>query len=116
MFCSCQGQVVKSGDITVEQFVEEYNSSNDIVLDVRTPEEWASGIYPGAVKINFYEGDFDKKLKELDKSKNYFVYCKSGGRSSKTLTKMTEFGFNQAQNILGGATEMKAKGIELIKP
>ena len=116
IFFSCQAQQAKVGDISVEQFLKEFDSKSDIVLDVRTMEEWQTGIFPCALKLNFYDDNFDVKISELDRTKNYYVYCKSGGRSAKTLNKMKELGFVRIQNILGGATEMKAKEVELIKP
>ena len=47
-----------------------------------------TGIIPGATVKNFFDSDFDSYVEKLDKSKNYIVYCKSGGRSGKALAKM----------------------------
>lgn len=75
---------------------------NPIFLDVRTPEEFNGGAIPNAKHINYYGSDFDKKINQLDKSKTYIVYCKSGMRSKKTAQLMIDSGFNNIYNLLGG--------------
>ena len=57
---------------------------NAVILDVRTEEECNDGIIPGAINIDIYKGQgFIYQVDELDKSKNYYVYCKAGGRSAQ---------------------------------
>ena len=52
------------------------NDPNAVILDVRTEDEWNEGIIPGAILNDIYKGQgFIYKLDELDKSKNYYVYC-----------------------------------------
>jgi rhodanese-related sulfurtransferase len=76
---------------------------NAVILDVRTDEECMDGIIPGAINIDIYKGQgFIYKLEELDKSKNYYVYCKAGGRSAQACHIMNELGFENAYNLLGG--------------
>ncbi|WP_394758441.1 rhodanese-like domain-containing protein, partial [Flavobacterium sp.] len=48
---------------------------------------------------------FIYELEELDKSKNYYVYCKSGGRSGQACSIMRELGFETTYNLLGGMME-----------
>lgn len=76
---------------------------NAVILDVRTEEECLDGIIPGAINIDIYKGQgFIYKLEELDKTKNYYVYCKAGGRSGQACSIMNELGFEHAYNLLGG--------------
>ena len=71
--------------------------TNAVVLDVRTDAEVAEGIIPNAIQINIYEGQgFIYKLEELDKSKNYYVYCRSGNRSGQACAIMNQLGFENA--------------------
>ena len=53
-----------------------------VVLDIRTPAEYAEGHLAGAKNIDFKAEDFEAKIGELDSGKAYVVHCKSGGRSS----------------------------------
>ena len=79
------------------------NDANAIILDVRTEDEFNEGIIPGAINIDIYKGQgFIYSIEELDKSKNYYVYCRSGGRSGQACSIMRELGFQNAYNLLGG--------------
>lgn len=74
---------------------------NAVVLDVRTEEEFQSGRIPDAININVMGGTFIDKVDSLDKSKTYFVYCRSGGRSGQACGFMADRGF-KVYNLAGG--------------
>ncbi len=77
--------------------------NNSIVLDVRTQEEIDLGIIPNAIHIDIYKGQgFIDEVGQLDKTKNYYVYCRSGGRSGQACAVMSQIGFNNAYNLIGG--------------
>ena len=77
--------------------------ANAVVLDVRTEDEFDQGIIPNAINIDIYKGQgFIYKLEELDKSKTYYVYCRSGARSGQACKIMNELGFEKAYNLVGG--------------
>lgn len=81
-----------------------------VVLDVRTEEECSEGIIPNAITIDIYKGQgFIYQLEELDKSKNYYVYCKAGGRSAQACSIMNQLGFENAYNLLGGFMNWKGE-------
>ncbi len=91
-------------DLTQEEWAEQLaNDDKAVVLDVRTDAEVADGIIPNAIHIDFYLGDgFVDKVDELDKSKNYYVYCRSGNRSGQACAIMEDLGFENAYNLEGG--------------
>ncbi len=79
---------------------------NAVILDVRTDEEFASQKIPGALNVDIYKGQgFIYKLEELDKTKNYYVYCAAGGRSAQACGIMNQLGFENAYNLLGGISQ-----------
>lgn len=79
------------------------NDDNAVVLDVRTPEEFNSGKIPNALNIDIYKGQgFIYMVDELDKYKNYYVYCRSGARSGQACSVMNQMGIKNAYNLLGG--------------
>lgn len=74
-----------------------------IILDVRTDTEVEDGIIPKAIHIDFYKGqEFVNVLEQLDKSKSYYVYCRSGNRSGQACEIMDELGFRETFNLEGG--------------
>ena len=76
---------------------------NAVILDVRTEEETLDGVIPNALNIDIYKGQgFIYEVDELDKSKNYYVYCKAGSRSEQACRIMNELGFENTYNLVGG--------------
>lgn len=76
-----------------------------VVLDVRTPVEFAGGHLAGAVNIDFQSGTFETDVAALDADGEYLVYCRSGVRSAKAVATMQDLGFVRVTNMLGGYTE-----------
>lgn len=79
------------------------NDSNAVILDVRTQEEVVEGIIPGAVIMDIQDtAEFYAKAQKLDASKNYYVYCRSGGRSGQACMLFNALGIKNAYNLIGG--------------
>lgn len=91
--------------VSVAEFKKELSAQPDaIILDVRTPGEFAGGAIEGAINIDFYGDNFSQELDKLDKSKPIFVYCKSGGRSGQATAMLTEKNFQTVYDLKGGYT------------
>ena len=89
-------------NIDVAQFKSKMTESDVVIVDVRTPNETAQGKIVGTIEINFYDPKFASKVSELDKSKTYLVYCRSGNRSAKACNIMSKNGFENLYNLKGG--------------
>ena len=91
-------------DLSQQDWITKLSESeNAIVLDVRTLDEWEEGIIPNAILIDIYKGQgFIDEVEALDKSKLYFVYCRSGARSGQACTVMNQLGFDKTYNLVGG--------------
>lgn len=72
------------------------------VLDVRTPEEFEAGHLQGAVNIDWFDDEFEKAVRAIDKSKPILVYCKKGGRSAKAVEKLVSMGYKNVIDLTGG--------------
>ena len=82
------------------------NMENIEILDVRTPDEFNEGYIPGAKNIDIYKGQvFLDEVNQLDKSKEYYVYCRSGARSAQACALMQQQGFENTYNLQGGITD-----------
>lgn len=99
-------------DVTIDELhkIAENTPENTIIIDVRTPGEVAEGTVDGAAVIDYNGDEFESKIAQLDKDKTYYVYCKSGGRSSRAVSYMQEQGFKNVHNVLGGFSAYKGAG------
>lgn len=91
-------------DLSQQQWEEQLEKDdNAFVLDVRTPEEVEEGYIPNATNIDIYLGqDFLTEIQKLDKTKNFYVYCRSGNRSGQACAIMNSIGIANAHNLVGG--------------
>ena len=79
-------------------------SNEPLVVDVRTPEEFQSGAYPGAVNIPLDE--LQVRIAELgSKSREITLYCASGARSAYGQRGLQQMGFTNVKNG-GGIMQM----------
>ncbi|ANN64163.1 rhodanese-like domain-containing protein [Brachyspira hyodysenteriae] len=74
-------------------------STNLVLLDVRTAEEYMGGSAPNSINIDVLNTDFKSKIDLLDKNKEYIVYCRSGNRSSIASSIMATNGFLHVYNL-----------------
>ena len=81
-----------------------------VILDARTPEEFAAGHLANAINVDYKASSFKDELGKLDKSKTYLVYCRTGVRSLASVKIMTEVGFTHVNNLIGGITQWQADG------
>jgi len=91
-------------DITQEEWQELIvKDDNAVILDVRTEEEVEDGFIPNMLNIDIRLGQgFLDEVEKLDKTKNYYVYCRSGARSAQACTLMSQMGFETTYNLIGG--------------
>jgi rhodanese-related sulfurtransferase len=92
--------------ITQKEWIELLQEdSNAVILDVRTAEEQAFGIIENAICLDIFKTDeFLSELEKMDKTKNYYVYCKSGGRSANACVVLEQMGAQTTYNLLGGVS------------
>lgn len=93
-------------NLTQDNWTEKLaNTADAVILDVRTPAECSSGIIPNAVQLNIMDGSsFMSGIAGLDKTKSYFIYCRSGNRSGQACDIMESQGFDKTYNLIGGMT------------
>jgi len=106
-------------DITPEEafalIQDNQNNPDFVIIDVRTPAEFAGEHIENATNIDFYSETFRDTLNNLDRNKTYLAYCAVGGRSGSALDIMVELNFREAYNILGGINQWKAEGLPTVK-
>lgn len=82
-----------------------------VILDIRTPEEFAAGHIAGAINIDYYASDFEQRLGVLEMDVPYVMYCNSGNRSSNTLPLMDSLGFSEVYELDGGIQAWLGAGL-----
>jgi phage shock protein E len=95
-------------------FAEQITKADVITLDVRTPGEFAEGHIEGAINIDVEGASFDSEIANLDKTKSYAVYCRSGRRSIIAVDKMSATGFEKLSNLENGINNWLANSLPLV--
>lgn len=85
------------------------NLSDAVLVDVRTPEEYAEGHLNNSNNIDWYDSDFSEKIQLLSKDQKIYVYCKKGGRSAKAAQLMDSLGYTKVVDLTGGYDAWLAK-------
>ncbi|SJZ99321.1 Rhodanese-related sulfurtransferase [Chitinophaga eiseniae] len=84
------------------------------VFDVRTAAEYGTGHLPNALQADYTnKAEFNERVKYLDKQKPVYIYCLSGGRSTKAAQWMRENGFSKVVELENGVNAWKQAGLPL---
>lgn len=85
---------------TFEKKLEE--DMDAVLLDVRTPMEHQMVRIPNSILIDINSPVFTEEIEKLDRSKSYYVYCRSGNRSFHAGNYMLKAGFEKVYNLETG--------------
>jgi rhodanese-related sulfurtransferase len=105
---------VGSGSAASQDQPAVVSSEGLVVIDVRTPSEFAEQRLDGALNINLQSDDFVERISELDRNGNYAVYCRSGNRSAEAVAAMKTLGFTNVTDHGGVAEASQSLGISVI--
>lgn len=117
--------VVSCGDSAGDQTLETVSPTaasevlatnpDAILLDIRTPEEYASERIAGAENIDFYAPDFNDQLASLDPEETYVVYCRSGNRTDSAMDVFDDLGFAAVYEVDGGIVGWVGAGLPILE-
>lgn len=109
-----QGQT--KNNLPPQAFADQISKSAEgVVLDVRTPAEYAEGHLANAKNVDWNGDHFEHQVMALDKSKPVFVYCLKGGRSASAASKMRSLGFKDVYELDGGIEKWQDAKLPLVK-
>ncbi len=101
--------------ISAKQAIAQIVEEPGVIIDVRTKDEYNAGhLAKSDFQYDVTTGEFESKLNSLDKSKTYYLYCRSGNRSGKAASIMKANGFTNVYNI-GGYSTLISAGFEASK-
>lgn len=88
--------------------------SQELVLDVRTQEEWEQGHIPNAIHIPLHQ--LEHRIDEIPKNQPIIVNCGSGYRSSIGVSILLKVGFSEVSGLRGGIEAWKKSKLPLDYP
>lgn len=110
--CSSSTAVIET--VPAQEAYDQLTADSEaVLLDIRTPEEFAEARVPGAVNIDFYAPDFADQLAELDLDGSYVVYCRSGSRSAEAMPIFEDLGFTAVTEVDGGIVAWNQAGLPI---
>ena len=115
---SCaQGSSAKKSDVVSLITPQELNEKlgNILLIDVRTPQEFAQGHIDNAKLIDYMQADFMNKMSKLDTTKELYIYCRSGNRSGKAVRKLEAMGFPKVYDLKGGILNWNQNKMKVLK-
>jgi rhodanese-related sulfurtransferase len=96
--------------------LDRHQGDPDVVLlDLRTPKEFEGGHIQGAFLLDYYSSDYVDRLKALDRTRTYLIYCRSGNRSGKSLAIFDKLGFRRVYNLDSGVIGWSREKYPLVR-
>ena len=111
--CSSSSDAITDVDVAEAQQIVEQGDA--VVLDVRTPQEFAAGHLPGAINIDVESSDFTDRVADLVESTETLVYCRTGNRSGVATDEMADLGFSNMSDLQGGIEAWTADGGQVVQ-
>ena len=119
LFAFFGGILFSFGDVTVisakRAAAQLKKDPETVVVDLRTPKEFAKGHIKGAINLDLKGKSFAAKLGELDRQKTYVMHCRSGSRSSVSVPIWNRLGFQKVLHLTTGTVGWVKAGEELVK-
>lgn len=115
-FSSCQANPGDLSPAKADSLIQATKKDSLFrLIDIRTPEEYATGRIGNATMIDFYAPDFQANIGKLPRDAKILIYCRSGNRTGQTLRLMESMGFKNVRHIAGGINAWRAQGLP-VKP
>jgi rhodanese-related sulfurtransferase len=98
-------------NVDAQSFLTKISDQSVTVIDVRSAQEYAQGHLANSVNISVESDQFSQQIANLDKEKEYALYCRSGRRSTIAADQMAKAGFKTITNFnQGGLTDLANLG------
>lgn len=92
-------------NVSIDQALTDWQNKSVVILDVRTPGEYADGHIPNTILIPLDQ--LSERLNEVPKEKKVYVICRSGNRSSQAVNLLQSKGFTNVCNVTGGMMQWR---------
>ena len=90
--------------------LKQAQTEGSLIIDVRTQEEYETGHLLNSQLLDIQEPQtFFDNIKRFDKSRSYFIYCRSGSRSAMACQILKQQGILNCFNLLGGILDWQGE-------
>ncbi len=101
--------------VTPQEFQTLTEDTTAVILDVRKPAEFTESHLKGAINVDWLDSaTFNQRVQDLDTTRTYLIYCRSGRRSNAAAKAMSKQGF-KTYDLQGGILRWKAEGMKVVK-
>lgn len=113
---ACSQTATSADSVTLEFARAELEAGRAILIDVREPDEHATGVAKGAQLLPMRQ--LGARLAEIPRAadKPVLLICNTQNRSSATLSALRERGYKNLRFVQGGMSEWNRRGWPLVKP
>ena len=110
------GQPDASDSVSLDAARADVEAGRVILIDIREPEEHASGVAAGARLLPMRQ--INRRMSEIpaDPAKPVLLICHTQNRSSATLRALREHGYGHVRFVQGGMSEWVRRGWPVVKP
>ena len=113
--CACGNTDSDSNNGTPTEHPVNVDMNTAILLDVRSPEEYASGYLQGARNIPHDQIGAEIAAVVPDKTVQIILYCRSGRRANTALETLSTMGYTNVSNY-GGLEDAQVRlGLPVMK-
>ena len=112
----CTQATTGAGAVSVEVARAEHEAGRAVLIDIREPDEFATGVVAGAKLLPMRQ--FAARLGEIPTDPNMpvLLVCHTQSRSSATLRALRERGYSHVRYVHGGMSEWARRGWPMVKP
>ena len=114
LLTGCSNGSESAMNLDAAGFQAKTQEAGVVLLDVRTRSEFNEGHIANAINIDVEAATFLNEISQLDKTKTYAVYCRSGRRSADAVTKMSNEGFMSVVNLKAGILDWQSAGYPVV--
>jgi rhodanese-related sulfurtransferase len=112
----CSDVLANAESVSLEQARAEHEAGRAVLIDIREPEEHATGVAAGALLLPMRQ--LSRRLAEIptDPSQPVLLICNTQNRSRATLRALRERGYAHVRFVHGGMAEWARRGWPMVKP
>jgi rhodanese-related sulfurtransferase len=100
--------------VSLDQARAEHEAGKALLVDIREPDEHATGVAPGARLLPMRQ--LSTRLAELPRDRPVLLICNSQNRSRATYDALRERGWTNLRYVNGGMSEWNRRGWKTVKP